>query len=144
MAGWIWVAGGLLLLGAEVLTPGGFFIMFFGLGAIVTGGAAASGLVTSVSGQWLLFTLSSIAGLLLFRGKLLARMSPPGPAPQVDSMVGEIAQALAEITPHGVGRVSLRGTSWEARNESDAPLAASQRCRVVRVSGLQLGVVPES
>jgi len=138
MAGWIWVAGGLLLLGAEALTPGGFFIMFFGFGAIVTGAAAASGLVTGVSAQWLLFTVSSIAGLLLFRGKLLARMSPTGPGPQVDTMVGEIGRTLED------GRVSLRGTSWEARNESDAPLAANQRCRVVRVSGLQLGVVPES
>jgi hypothetical protein len=144
MAGWIWVAGGLLLLGAEALTPGGFFIMFFGLGAIVTGGAAASGLVTGAPAQWLLFTVSSIAGLLFFRGKLLARMATPGPAPPVDSMVGEIAQPLADIAPRAVGRVSLRGTSWEARNESDAPLQANRRCRVVRVSGLQLGVVPES
>jgi membrane protein implicated in regulation of membrane protease activity len=144
MSSWVWVAGGLLLLGAEVLAPGGFFILFFGIGAILTGAATATGIVTASSAQWLLFTISSIAGLLLFRGKLLARMSPPGAAPRVDTLVGEIAQPLAEIAPGGVGRVMLRGSTWEARNDSAGPLAASQRCRVVRVSGLQLGVVPEA
>jgi hypothetical protein len=143
MPSWVWVAGGLLLLGAEALLPGGFFMLFFGIGAILTGAAAATGIVTATSAQWLLFTISSIAGLLLFRGKLLARMST-GAAPRVDTMVGEIAQPLAEIAPGGVGRVTLRGSTWEARNESAGPLAANQRCRVVRVSGLQLGVVPEA
>jgi len=143
MHGWIWVAAGLVLLGAEALTPGGFYIMFFGIGAIATGAAAAAGLVTSTSAQGLLFTVLSVASLLLFRGKLLARMSPPGAAPIVDSLVGEVATPLAEIAPRAVGRVSLRGTTWEARNESDAPIGPSQRCRVVNVSGLQLGVVAE-
>jgi len=34
---WIWVLGGLVLLLAEVLTPGGFFVVFFGAGAILVG-----------------------------------------------------------------------------------------------------------
>ena len=32
MAWWIWVLGGLVLLVAEVTTPGGFFAVFFGGG----------------------------------------------------------------------------------------------------------------
>jgi membrane protein implicated in regulation of membrane protease activity len=47
------------------------------------------------------------------------------------------------MAPGAVGRVELRGSSWEARNEGDTPLGANQRCRVTRVSGPQLGVVAE-
>ena len=35
MAWWIWVLGGLVLLLGEVVTPGGFFVIFFGAGAIL-------------------------------------------------------------------------------------------------------------
>ena len=51
--------------------------------------------------------------------------------------------ANAATAPGAVGRVSLRGSNWEARNEGDTALGANQRCRVTRVSGLQLGVVAE-
>ena len=44
MAWWIWVLGGLVLLLAEVLTPGGFFVVFFGAGAILVGALKAAGL----------------------------------------------------------------------------------------------------
>ena len=47
------------------------------------------------------------------------------------------------MAPGAVGRVALRGSNWEARNEGDTALGANQRCRVTRVSGLQLGVVAE-
>jgi membrane protein implicated in regulation of membrane protease activity len=37
MAWWLWLLGGIALLGVEVLTPGGFYVMFFGVGALVVG-----------------------------------------------------------------------------------------------------------
>jgi hypothetical protein len=43
MAWWIWVLGGLVLLVAEVTTPGGFFAIFFGAGAILVGAVKALG-----------------------------------------------------------------------------------------------------
>jgi membrane protein implicated in regulation of membrane protease activity len=43
MAWWIWVLGGLVLLVAEVTTPGGFFAIFFGAGAILVGVLKALG-----------------------------------------------------------------------------------------------------
>jgi membrane protein implicated in regulation of membrane protease activity len=39
--------------------------------------------------------------------------------------------------------VELRGTSWSARNASDAAIGAGMRCRVARVEGLMLYVRPE-
>ena len=138
----MWLAGGLVLIALELATPSGFFIMFFGVGAILTGLMAAAGLVTSLGPQWLTFTVASVVCLLLFRRKIQARIEPH-PRPPVDSLVGQIALPAEDIAPGSVGRVMLRGTTWEARNEGPSPLAANQRCRVKHVSGLQLGVVAE-
>ncbi len=138
----MWLAGGFVLLVAELVTPSGFFIMFFGIGAILTGAAASVGVVTSPVIQWLTFTVISVLSLLLFRGKIQAQVEPNA-RPPVDSLVGEIAFPVESMPPGAVGRVALRGSNWEARNEGDTALGANQRCRVTRVSGLQLGVVAE-
>jgi len=143
MEWWMWLAGGFVLLVAELVTPSGFFIMFFGVGAMLTGVAASVGAVTAPAAQWFLFTVISVLSLLLFRGKIQARVEHSGPMLPVDSLVGEVALPVEAMAPGTVGRVTLRGSSWEARNEGDTPLGANQRCRVTRVSGLQLGVVAE-
>lgn len=142
MPWWIWLAGGFVLLVVELVTPSGFFIMFFGVGAILTGVLASIGAVTGPVTQWFTFTVISVAALLLFRGKLQARVEPHQ-RPPIDSLIGEIATPADTIAPGAVGRVTLRGTTWDARNEGATPLVANQRCRVKHVSGLQLGVVAE-
>lgn len=139
---WIWLAGGFVLLVAELVTPSGFFIMFFGIGAILTGVATSAGLLSGPVAQWFVFTAVSVASLLLFRGKIQSRVEPAS-RPAVDSLVGQIALPASDIEPGAVGRVMLRGASWEARNEGHTLLVANQRCRVKHVSGLQLGVVAE-
>ena len=143
MAWWMWLVGGLGLVALELATPSGFFVMFFGVGALVTGLAAGAGLVTGDVAPWVLFTVASVLSLLLFRGKIQKLVEHSGPRKPVDSLVGEIAFPGEAMAPGAVGRVSLRGTTWDARNEGHTPLGANQRCRVTRVSGLQLGVVAE-
>lgn len=142
MPWWIWLAGGFVLLVVELVTPSGFFIMFFGVGAILTGVLASTGAVVAPAAQWLTFTALSVVTLLLFRGKLQARVEPVS-RPPVDSMLGETAFPMAAIAPGAVGRVTLRGSTWEARNEGATLLVEQQRCRVTRVTGLQVGVVAE-
>ena len=41
----MWLAAGFVLLVLELATPSGFFIMFFGVGAILTGVLASVGLL---------------------------------------------------------------------------------------------------
>lgn len=140
---WIWLAGGFVLLVLELITPSGFFIMFFGIGAVVTGLAAGAGLVTNAGLQWLLFTIASVVCLLLFRGKIQAVVESTGARPPIDSLVGEVVLPVEGIAPGAVGRVSLRGSNWEARNDGPVGVYPNQRCKVVRVSGLQVGIVAE-
>ena len=64
-------------------------------------------------------------------------------ATDVESLVGEIALTLDPIPPGAIGRAELRGTVWSARNAHAAELTKGQRCRVQRVDGLTLFLVPE-
>jgi membrane protein implicated in regulation of membrane protease activity len=143
MAWWVWILVGLGLLLLEILTPGGFYILFFGFGALVVGLLASVDLAGPAWAQWLLFSAASVAGLLVFRKPLLQRFRSATPDREVDSLVGETAAALGAIASEAVGQVELRGTVWNARNVGEAAIAAGQRCRVRRVEGLTLWVRAE-
>jgi membrane protein implicated in regulation of membrane protease activity len=131
---------GLLLMGAEIITPGGFFILFFGCGAIAVGVVDLLGIPLSLPLQVLLFVAVSIVSLLIFRKPLKERFAHMTPGGEVDSLVGEFAQALEEIPAGGFGKVELRGSSWKAQNAGASPIASSARCRVERIEGLTLFV----
>ncbi|MCC7125405.1 MAG: NfeD family protein [Acidobacteria bacterium] len=139
---WIWLGAGVVLMVVELATPSGFFIMFFGLGAVTVGLLGWLGVVTGAIGQWLLFPVASLAYLLLFRGQVQRRFETP-PPPNVDSFVGVLAVPQERIEPGAVGRVEVRGSAWNARNIAAAALSAGQRCIVVSVDGLLLTVRPE-
>ena len=72
---WLWLVLGLLLLGLEALTPGGFYVLFFGVGALVVGTLVGLGASGPVWLQWLLFSAISVVSLLLFRPYLLRATS---------------------------------------------------------------------
>jgi len=142
MTWWLWVALGLVLGAIELATPGGFFVIFFGVGAVVVGLAELAGLGLPPWGQWLAFPILALAALRLFRRPLLAWLQP-ATTTQVDSMVSEIAVPVAAIEAGQHGRAELRGTMWAAHNISATAVGAGQRCRVVAVNGLQLDIRPE-
>jgi len=142
MEWWLWLAGGLALVVAELITPSGFFIIFFGIGALAVGILSRLELVTSLPMQGLLFTVLSVASLLVFRGRFQSAFQPP-PPPSIDSFVGVLAVVQESLQPGLVGRVEVRGASWSARNTSDVTLAPGQRARVSGIDGLLLTVVPE-
>ena len=139
----MWLAGGLALVVAELATPSGFFIIFFGIGALAVGVLARFGLVTNLPLQCLLFSVLSVASLAgPFRGRLQSAMQIPPPS-NVDSLVGVLAIVQERLSPGVVGRVEVRGSMWSARNTSDVTLDPGQRARVAAVDGLTLAVVPE-
>lgn len=143
MEWWIWIVLGIVLLGAEMLVPGGLFMLFFGIGAIIVGIAVAFGLAQPEWTQWALFSIASIAMLLLLRQRLLMKLWPPGEHKEVDSMVGEIALPLEPIAPGATGKVELRGSTWNAHNNSKSIVQKGQRCKVQRVDGLSLHIIDE-
>ena len=139
---WLWLAGGLALVVAEIVTPSGFFIIFFGLGALTVGALHALGVIESLGAELLLFSVLSVAYLLLFRGRLRAYVQMPKSS-SVDTLIGVLATVQEPMAPGVVGRVEVRGSMWAARNTSAVRLDAGQRARVAAVDGLTLAVIPE-
>ena len=87
MIWWYWMLLGLVLLGIEMVTPGGFYILFFGLAALIVGSLAGLGFTQAEWLQWLMFSGLAILSLLVFRGPLLAWLkTQEKDLPAVDSL----------------------------------------------------------
>ncbi len=140
MTWWAWLVIGLVFFVLEALTPGGFYLMFFGVGAGVVGLLDVTGIQLPFVWSGLLFVVVSVIALLLFRKPLLARFQRNIPTAKVDSLVGETATALQDISAGGRGSAELRGASWNVQNVGEAPIPRSACCRVERVDGLTLHV----
>lgn len=144
MIWWYWMLVGLVLLGVEMATPGGFYILFFGLAALIVGSLTGLGFAQAEWLQWLLFSGLAILSLLVFRGPLLAWIKTQDKEmPTVDSMMGESAVPIEDLVPGGTGKAELRGTTWTAHNAGPALLKKNQRCKVERVEGLTLWITAE-
>jgi inner membrane protein len=139
---WHWLALGLILVALEVTTSGGFYMVFFGISAIVLGVLRAADLGGPIWAQLILFSLIA-SGALLLRAPLLRWLRIDHRGTDVDSLVGDLAVPLEAIAPGAVGRAELRGTVWSARNRASRPLAAGERCRVVTVEQLLILIEPE-
>jgi inner membrane protein len=142
MIWWYWLVLGLALLTAEIITPGGFYLLFLGLSALIVGTIVGLGMVDLVWLQWVLFSAISLVSLLIFRGPLLERMKHRGDD-SVDTIVGEVATPLNDLAPGAIGKAELRGTTWTVRNSGHNTLQKGQRGRVERVEGLTLWIKPE-
>jgi membrane protein implicated in regulation of membrane protease activity len=141
MPWWAWIVVGLALLVAEMITPGGLFALFFGLGALVVGLLVLAGISGPAWLQWFIFAGLSLTLLALMRQRLRGRLEGRN-RPDVDSIVGEVAVPVTALEPEGFGKAELRGTVWEARNLAPVRVEAGQRCRVERVDGLMLLIRP--
>jgi membrane protein implicated in regulation of membrane protease activity len=140
---WHWLVLGLVLVVAEMAAAGGFYIIFFGIGALAVGVLAGLGFAGPVWMQILLFSAVSVSTLALFRGRMLRAFQPDVQLPTIDALVGEVAIAAEDLPPGGVGRVELRGAAWSARNGADVAVTRGARCRVTGVDGLTLYIVLE-
>jgi membrane protein implicated in regulation of membrane protease activity len=143
MTWWYWLVLGLVLIALEMVSSGGFYVIFFGVAAVVVAGLAGSGLTEASWLQWLLFSVFSVLSLVLFRNPLMRKLNLTAGAADIDTLAGETGTALEDMSVGANGRVELRGTTWSARNTGSLPLARGHRCVVVRAERLTLLVKPE-
>lgn len=143
MPWWLWMLFGFGLLAVEIFTPGLFYFFFFGAGAILVGMMVGIGVDASVSLQWLLFSIFSVATLLLFRHKLVALLDSNNTNARtgdLNSIVGEVVILTDDLAPNAVGKAEGRGSSWTVVNGGAEPLCKGQRCRVYKMEGLTLWI----
>jgi membrane protein implicated in regulation of membrane protease activity len=68
MPWWAWLGLGLLLTLLELLTPLGFYLIFFGVGAVMVGALAGLPLAIPPWAEWPLFAGFASVVVVLFRG----------------------------------------------------------------------------
>lgn len=144
MEAWVWLVAGLVLLLAEVLTPGVFVLLFLGIGAMVTGMLALAGLMEPLWAQLASFAVLSTVSLVALRPRLtaLAQGSHDHDEKLAD-LVGAVVIAAEDVQPQGRGRAEHRGAPWTIHNEGQGIVPAGGRAVVRGVEGLTLRVVPE-
>lgn len=141
MAWWSWMLFGAVLLAIELMLPGSFFVLFFGVGAVAVGALVGLGVLGEPWLEWLLFSVFSVASLVVFRSRLLARFQrSKASTVGTEGFAGETATLLDDLEPGAVGRAELRGSVWTARSRDGDRMMRGQRCRVESVDGLTLWV----
>ena len=140
MPWWGWVIVGTLLLGAEMFAiDAQFYLIFVGVAAIGVGLVGMVGLELPLWGQWLLFAVTSIGFMVLFRRKLYDQLR--GGIPDMpDEMTGNRIEIPSDLPPGEECRVRHRGTHWTARNVGEQSIPAGSDADIVAVDGLRLNV----
>jgi inner membrane protein len=137
---WHWVVLGLILIGLEMLAPA-FFLIWFGLGALLTGLLAAL-LPMSFTAQVLLWAVASSAMVAVWlRFFKTPVRTHAGQAKE--GVLGVVGLMTRPVTETGEGEILfqrpvLGADRWPV--VADRPLAAGDRARVVDVLGQTLKV----
>ncbi len=137
MPWWSWLILGFALLGGEMLSPGGFYLLFVGIGALIVGLLALANLAGPSWMQWLLFTLLSVLSLTMLRSRLARSFLP---ARLGGEIVGKTVELTTALPPDGVGQALFRGSVWKVYNAGSRALEVGARCRVDEVNGITLTV----
>ena len=143
MMWWHWLLLGLVLIALEMAAAGGFYIIFFGIAALIIAALDLAGVGGPVWLQLLLFSIFSVASLLFFRNPVMRALKLTGGPTDLDTLSGETGTVLEAMAPGAPGRVEVRGTTWSARNVGATSLVHGARCDVVRSERLTLLVKGE-
>lgn len=145
LAWWHWMVLGLGLGLAELVVPS-FFMIWFGLGALLVGVAMLVAPDMGFSTQILLWTAASIAMTVLWF-RVFRREDSRTRSGQANEVVGEIGVLVRAVEPLGVssarGEVRfqkpiLGSDVWPCL--ADEAIAAGERVRVLAVDGQLLRV----
>jgi membrane protein implicated in regulation of membrane protease activity len=137
---WVWLAAGVVLLGAELATAG-FVLLPLALGAF------AAALVAFVGGA----VVAQVAAAAVVAAVSFAALRPV--ARRMEALApadGVGARRLANATGvvvelldgAGNGQVRVDGEQWPAHSHDHSPIATGSRIRVVAVHGAHLVVAP--
>ena len=138
---WHWMVLGLLLGLAELIIPS-FFIIWFGLGAILVGLVLLAVPGMGFTGQVVMWTIASV-GLTVLWFKVFKKQQDKTRAGQADDVIGESGVLVRGVEPFQKGEVRFQrpvmgSEVWTCL--ADETIAAGERVRVVSVDGQVLKV----
>lgn len=136
---WIWMAIAAIFVVAEIFTAG-FFLLWFGIGALAAGILAMLGLGIG----WQLGAFVIVSGVLFLVSRRFAekisKKQPPGIG--ADRFVGLKGLVLEEIDNiQNTGRVRLHKEEWRADSETGDIIRVGENVKVARLDGTHLVVI---
>lgn len=139
---WMWFVGGFALIIAELAIPA-FFVIWFGLGALLVGLLTVVMPGISATTQFAIWALASLSMVVLWfkvfkQGFIKTRIGTAD-----GEVIGEIGLLAAPVAPFQRGKVRFQRPilgSEEWACIADAAIAAGERVRVVAVEGSFLKV----
>jgi len=138
---WHWIVGGIALVLAELVIPS-FFIVWFGLGALLTG-LLTLAFDLSLTAQLATWTLASLAMVGLWFRVFKQSFVKTRIGTADGEVIGEIGLLVGAVAPFERGKVRfqrpvLGSEEWVCL--ADTAIAAGERVRVVAVEGSFLKV----
>jgi hypothetical protein len=133
---WFWLSAGVLMAAAEIVAPG-FFLMWLGIAAIITGVVAWIMPDLAVPAQVGLFAILSVSAVYAAR-KWLVDNPIASDDPLLNDRGGRLAGEVVtviEAIENGKGRVKVGDSVWIARG---ADAAEGSKVRVTGANGAEL------
>lgn len=139
---WIWIVGGIGLILAELAIPS-FFVIWFGLGALLVGLLALALPEMPLTAQLAIWTLASLAMVILWFRVFKPGFHKTRIGMADGEVIGEIGLLVSAVAPFERGKVRfqrpvLGSEEWACL--ADTPIAAGDRVKVVAVEGSFLKV----
>ena len=138
---WHWIVGGIVLVLAELVIPS-FFIVWFGLGALLVG-LLALAFDLSLTAQLATWTLASLAMVFLWFRVFKQSFVKTRAGTADGEAIGEIGLLVGAVAPFERGKVRfqrpvLGSDEWVCL--ADTAIAAGDRVKVVAIEGSFLKV----
>lgn len=139
---WHWVVLGIVLMLLELAVPA-FFLMWFGLGAVVVGGLLVAFPGITVAYQVITWTACSLVFLWLWFKVFKPNIYKTRSGLAKGSFIGEVGLVIKDIRPYENGQIRLQkpilgDEVWES--VADEEIKAGERVRVLDVEGNTLKV----
>ena len=133
---WYWIVLGLCLVMSELVVPA-FFVIWFGIGALLVGVSLLAMPTLGMAVQLMLWAgLSTLLVIFWFRYLKPKTVSLAGSSSA--QAVGEVGLLVSDLCPDSRGQVRfqkpvLGSDLWECYAET--PIKAGERVRVVKIEG---------
>ena len=133
---WYWIVLGLCLVMSELVVPA-FFVIWFGIGALLVGVSLLAMPTLGMAAQLMLWAgLSTLLVIFWFRYLKPKTVSLAGSSSA--QAIGEVGLLVSDLCPDSRGQVRfqkpvLGSDLWECYAET--PIKAGERVRVVKIEG---------
>lgn len=139
---WTWIVGGIALILAELAIPS-FFVIWFGLGALLVGLLALLLPGLSLTAQLAIWTFASLAMVVLWFRVFKPGFHKTRIGTSAGEAIGEIGLLVSAVAPFERGRVRFQRPvlgSEEWICVADTAISAGERVKVIAVEGSFLTV----